>query len=263
MAQLFTRDGNAVSEFEKVVPHGKKGQGIRMKVNCGRCGGTGHYSFNLMDGTRCYGCDGGKFKMEIVPVYTAEKLAKLEEADGKRRAAKKRLNDAKAAEARAKADAALEAFMAVHGALVGRAQAISGNEFVTDILAKLAQYGSLSDKQVAALQGAVEREEVKARQDATRRDGVGVVGEEITDCGKVVFRDVQPGFAYGTTTVFMIIKHDDGTVFSYRGTGELSDLGRGDTVTFRAKVKDHRKNSRGETVTVLLRPKIIALTPAS
>ena len=25
---------------------------------CGRCGGTGEYSFNLMDGTRCYGCQG-------------------------------------------------------------------------------------------------------------------------------------------------------------------------------------------------------------
>lgn len=25
---------------------------------CGRCGGTGHYSYNQVDGTRCYGCGG-------------------------------------------------------------------------------------------------------------------------------------------------------------------------------------------------------------
>lgn len=25
---------------------------------CSRCGGTGEYSFNQMDGTRCYGCNG-------------------------------------------------------------------------------------------------------------------------------------------------------------------------------------------------------------
>lgn len=25
---------------------------------CGRCGGSGKYSFNLMDGDRCYGCGG-------------------------------------------------------------------------------------------------------------------------------------------------------------------------------------------------------------
>lgn len=27
-------------------------------TECGRCGGTGRYSFNLMDGDRCYGCMG-------------------------------------------------------------------------------------------------------------------------------------------------------------------------------------------------------------
>jgi hypothetical protein len=25
---------------------------------CGRCGGSGHYSYNQIDGTRCYGCGG-------------------------------------------------------------------------------------------------------------------------------------------------------------------------------------------------------------
>lgn len=25
---------------------------------CGRCGGTGHYSYNQIDGTMCYGCGG-------------------------------------------------------------------------------------------------------------------------------------------------------------------------------------------------------------
>lgn len=28
---------------------------------CGRCGGSGEYSFNLMHGTRCYGCGGTGF----------------------------------------------------------------------------------------------------------------------------------------------------------------------------------------------------------
>jgi len=25
---------------------------------CGRCGGSGHFAFNLKDGTICYGCTG-------------------------------------------------------------------------------------------------------------------------------------------------------------------------------------------------------------
>lgn len=27
-------------------------------VTCGRCGGTGHYSYNILHGRRCYGCQG-------------------------------------------------------------------------------------------------------------------------------------------------------------------------------------------------------------
>lgn len=32
-------------------------------TECGRCGGSGHYSFNQMDGTRCYGCGGSGKKL--------------------------------------------------------------------------------------------------------------------------------------------------------------------------------------------------------
>lgn len=28
------------------------------KTECSRCGGSGHFSYNAMDGTRCYGCSG-------------------------------------------------------------------------------------------------------------------------------------------------------------------------------------------------------------
>lgn len=30
---------------------------------CERCGGTGEYSYNQLDGTRCYGCNGAKFRL--------------------------------------------------------------------------------------------------------------------------------------------------------------------------------------------------------
>ncbi len=30
---------------------------------CGRCGGTGHYSYNQIDGTVCYGCNGTKRRL--------------------------------------------------------------------------------------------------------------------------------------------------------------------------------------------------------
>lgn len=33
------------------------------KTECGRCGGTGRYSFNSVDGSRCYGCGGSGEKL--------------------------------------------------------------------------------------------------------------------------------------------------------------------------------------------------------
>jgi phage/plasmid primase-like uncharacterized protein len=29
-----------------------------IQIKCARCGGTGRFSFNLRDGTKCYGCEG-------------------------------------------------------------------------------------------------------------------------------------------------------------------------------------------------------------
>ena len=32
-------------------------------IVCSRCGGSGHYSYNDVDGTRCYGCGGGGWQI--------------------------------------------------------------------------------------------------------------------------------------------------------------------------------------------------------
>lgn len=33
------------------------------KITCPRCNGSGHFSFNLVKGTVCFGCDGAGFKV--------------------------------------------------------------------------------------------------------------------------------------------------------------------------------------------------------
>lgn len=43
--------------------------GLGFGVACSRCGGTGHYSFNQISGTVCFGCDGFR---EIAPKLTPE-----------------------------------------------------------------------------------------------------------------------------------------------------------------------------------------------
>lgn len=39
----------AMSEEEKAAEH---------ICTCPRCGGSGHFSYNPIDGTKCYGCNG-------------------------------------------------------------------------------------------------------------------------------------------------------------------------------------------------------------
>lgn len=72
------------------------------KVTCGRCGGSGRFSFNPKDGDRCYGCDGRGFVM-VDPVKYA-----------KAQAAKEKREETAEAEIAAKVEAGQKRFDAWH-----------------------------------------------------------------------------------------------------------------------------------------------------
>lgn len=50
-----------------------------IKVTCSRCNGSGHFSFNLVRGTVCFGCEGAGSK-----IVDAKKHARAETAKAKR-----------------------------------------------------------------------------------------------------------------------------------------------------------------------------------
>lgn len=50
-----------------------------IKVTCPRCAGSGHFSFNLVRGTVCFGCEGAGFK-----IVDAKKHARAMTAKAKR-----------------------------------------------------------------------------------------------------------------------------------------------------------------------------------
>jgi len=78
---------------------------VKVKGKCPRCGGSGHYSYNQMDGTRCYGCMGSGIKTMTVRWYTDKERAAQD------RAAERRAEKATAAkEARRVKFAARNAF---------------------------------------------------------------------------------------------------------------------------------------------------------
>lgn len=78
---------------------------VKVKGKCPRCGGSGHYSYNQMDGTVCYGCMGSGIKTMNVRWYTDKERAAQD------RAAERRAEKASAAkEARRVKFAARNAF---------------------------------------------------------------------------------------------------------------------------------------------------------
>lgn len=63
---------------------------VKMRGNCTRCGGSGHYSYNQMDGTRCYGCNGTGKATIAVRWYTDAQRAAMDRAAEKRQALKEK-----------------------------------------------------------------------------------------------------------------------------------------------------------------------------
>lgn len=57
---------------------------VKVKGKCPRCGGSGHYSYNQIDGTRCYGCGGSGIKTMTVRWYTDAERARQDRAAEKR-----------------------------------------------------------------------------------------------------------------------------------------------------------------------------------
>ena len=61
---------------------------VRVKGACSRCGGSGHYAYNPMDGTRCFRCLGSGKEVHEVRWYTDKERAMLDKAAERRAEAK-------------------------------------------------------------------------------------------------------------------------------------------------------------------------------
>ena len=69
---------------------------VKVKGVCPRCGGSGHYSYNQMDGTRCYGCNGSGISIQKVRAYTEKEYARMQAANERARAKREAEKKAKA-----------------------------------------------------------------------------------------------------------------------------------------------------------------------
>ncbi len=66
-------------KVEAILPRLKE---LGLADTCTRCGGGGEYSFNLMSGTTCFGCNGGGRKMPKITVAFINRVAEAVNAGG-------------------------------------------------------------------------------------------------------------------------------------------------------------------------------------
>lgn len=72
-----TLAGKPVTEARRLQAMNARLIGLGFGVDCSRCNGTGHYSYNAISGTTCFKCNGAKFE---APKLTGELFASVSAA---------------------------------------------------------------------------------------------------------------------------------------------------------------------------------------
>lgn len=65
-------------------------QAALTKFTCSRCGGSGRYSFNLMHGTKCFGCNGAGYVMLDAKKEAARQARKAKAKEARKASDEKR-----------------------------------------------------------------------------------------------------------------------------------------------------------------------------
>lgn len=97
MEKIFVADSYKDMEIIGEPFKNEKGRlYVKIKGTCPRCSGSGHYSYNQLDGTRCYGCGGSGVTTQKVRAYTEKEYTRMQAANERARAKKIAEKEAKA-----------------------------------------------------------------------------------------------------------------------------------------------------------------------
>ena len=269
MTDFFNRHDHACERPVTGVHSVKGDRGLITELKtCHRCGGAGGADQWRYTGWTCYQC-GGKGTLGWIDrkVYTASKIAKLNEA--KEKAAAKR-----EAKVKARRDANIDAFKVEHPDLVaGIAELKDHNHILADFCRTIEQRGSLSERQIAfgleliaSTRKDIARDKADVEEKARRIDAsshiTGKVGDRLVLKGVVLDTFSGPGGYMGNGWTITKIDTDDGLVvywgsFHTAGPNDFEVYaGKGDTVEFKATIKEFSERG-GEKQTIVNRPTII------
>jgi hypothetical protein len=218
---------------------------------CKRCGGSGRYSFNRMDGTVCYGCNGdgiGEATTVEREVRLAEQRTKRQEATSRKA---KREHDRREATLRywLKENAELWADLSQHLPFASETAMGTYREPAETFLAKLAiqvedERKPLTDRQVEAARRALvqdaERKAAKAERQAEQAGAGhwGTVGKRETVAVEIIaLRSFDSD--YGTRWL-VTMKTDEGHILKTWTSGQFIAAAEvGAKLKIKGTVKEH------------------------
>jgi hypothetical protein len=251
MTKLFTRSG---AEYSGNVQFNAKGKPTyTYDVACTRChviNGQRLYVMGMLNGQPysrtgfdCYACGNtGVISTKTAPLYTAEKLAKLNAASDKRDAAK----SAKLAAIQAEHQAAKDAFVEMHKPFFDTLDGLTG-EFWQRLRNDMTnRMKTPTERQIELVNG-----EVAKRQQNATSTHIGTIGERVEIVGTIE-RIITTENFYGIKHI-NIIRCNNGNVVVYRGN-YLG--GKDDSIHIMATITEHGEHN-GTKQTIVQRPKII------
>ncbi len=210
---------------------------------CGRCGGYGEYSYNQIDGTVCYGCNGDGLGRAIT-WDDALRIAKRRIADAKREA-RRMMNELH--------EQALtwNAFYADHADVIAYlADKDDRRGFIGDMARKTATLNALSPRMVEAIRRIISEDAAKVAK-VNAAGHFGSEGERIKGITAAVksvkFVDNDFGGSW-----LVVMETSEGHVLKTFASGAFADVKEGEEVTFSATVKRHSEYA-GKKETLLSR----------
>jgi hypothetical protein len=232
---LFLRNGTEATDIKNIIKFNEKlGTGdARVTVTCGRCGGAGShisYGWACYDGGKCFDCRGSGRMTYIRKVFTGERLAALNAKA-----------EAKAAEAKAKADAIRDEFYEENSNLIAAMVDLKEtNENIESLLSTYERDGTLSKKACDYAASLIMMEWNKVYEASMKVESthLGTEGERLDITATVKYVKMLDGF-YGVSALVAMID-DEGRELVYIGTKrEFYEVESGSRITFKATVKKH------------------------
>jgi len=235
MTTLFHRDGTTCTTPATAVKNG--GAHTSVVHKCTRCGGAGRSSRWIHTGSTCFDCHGaGNRGMKTVRVFTAEKLAKLNDSKAARDA--KKIADIRAKVAARRVQAKIERTKLFRdNEVLARAAWTKrhDNPFLKDIITKGLANGSLSERQIQAADESIVRMEDRIRRESTMTF-VGKEGKRASATLEVV--KIVSGGSHWRPWCLTILKDEVGNSLTTFGKCPVSTEDGAVACTF--FVKEHK-----------------------